>query len=86
MRRTNIYLTDEQLRRIARQAEDAGVSQAEIVRRILDVGLGIDQGSAERIAAVEATAGILRDYPDWPEWLARVRGKGADRRLRDLGL
>lgn len=86
MKRTQIYLTDEQRERIARRAEDAGVSQAEIIRRVLDEALDIDTRDEERVAAVDATAGILPDAPDWPEWLAAVRGGGADRRLRKLGL
>lgn len=86
MIRTQIYLTEEQRERIARRAADAGVAQAEVVRRILDEGLGIDEGADERVAAVEATSGVLPEAPDWPEWLACVRGGGAEGRLRDLGL
>ena len=86
MRRTQIYLTEEQRERLAMRAADAGPSEAEIVRRILDEGLGIDDSGAERVAAVDLTAGILPGAPDWPEWLARVRGAGAERRLEELGL
>jgi hypothetical protein len=86
MRRTQLYLTDEQRERLARRAEDAGTSEAAIVRRILDEALGLDEGNAERLAAVDATAGLVADADDWPEWLQRVRGAGADRRLKDLGL
>lgn len=81
-----IYLTDEQRRLIARRASDEGVPQADVIRRILDVGLGIEVHHDERLAAVRATAGILADYPDWPEWLADVRGPGTADRLRRLGL
>ncbi len=82
-----MYLTDEQRKRLARRAKDAGVSEAEIVRQILDDALDIDNGKDELLAALEATAGICKDYPDWPEWLAQVRGgKGADARLKELGL
>ena len=85
MRRTQIYLTDEQRKLIRGRARDAKVSQAEIIRRILDAGLDIGDDAAQRVAAIDATAGILPDAPDWPEWLAAVRGDGADRRLRKLG-
>jgi hypothetical protein len=85
MKRTQIYLTSEQRRRISGRARDAGVSQAEVIRRILDDALDIGDDVTERVAAVDATAGILRDAPDWPEWLASVRGQGADKRLRKLG-
>jgi hypothetical protein len=65
---------------------DEGISQAEVVRRILDRALGIRRGVEDRLAVVEATAGVLADYPDWPEWLASVRGPGSAERLRRLGL
>ena len=35
---------------------------------------------------VRDTAGMASDRPDWPEWLARVRGRGSDARLEELGL
>ncbi|MSO79403.1 MAG: ribbon-helix-helix protein, CopG family [Acidimicrobiia bacterium] len=86
MRRTQIYLTDEQRQRIARLAADGGLSQAAVIRRILDEALGVDNGARGRLAAVAATAGLLRDAPDWPEWLAGVRIRDADARLGVLGL
>ena len=86
MQRTQIYLSDEQRARIKRLAEADGVAQAVIVRRILDEALGIDDGAADRLAAVDATAGVLREAPDWPEWLEAVRGPAADDRLDRLGL
>jgi len=57
-----------------------------VVRRILDRALGIRRGVEDRLAVVEATAGVLADHPDWPEWLASVRGPGSAERLRRLGL
>jgi hypothetical protein len=81
-----MYLTDEQRKRIAGLARSEGVSEAEVVRRILDSALGAPDAREERLAAVDDTAGLLANAPDWPEWLARVRGHGADRRLRELGL
>ena len=86
MQRTQIYLTDEQQRRIAGRAQDSRVSKAEVIRRILDQELGIVDGAADRLAAVDATTGILPDAPDWPEWLDAVRGEGSGRRLDALGL
>jgi hypothetical protein len=85
MQRTQIYLTAEQRRRIAALAADASISQAAVIRRILDEALGVDDGARVRVAAVDATAGILPDAPDWPDWLASVRGSGADERLSSLG-
>lgn len=85
MRRTQIYITDQQDRLIAARARDAGVPKAEVVRRALDEALGLDDGRDARRRAILATAGVLADAPDWPEWLAEVRGSGADERLRRLG-
>jgi hypothetical protein len=85
MHRTQIYITEEQERRVAERAADAGVSKAEAIRRVLDQGLGIDDGVAERRAAILATAGAAAAEDDWPMWLRRVRGKGADARLAELG-
>jgi hypothetical protein len=53
---------------------------------MLDRELGILRELHDPVAVVKATAGVMADYPDWPEWLASVRGKGADERLRGLGL
>lgn len=86
MQRTQIYLSAEQRRRLARRAADEGTSQAEVVRRILDSQLGIREGTDERVAIVQRTSGILAAYPDWPDWLADVRGSGTSARLRELGL
>lgn len=85
MHRTQIYITEEQDRRIAARASDGGVSKAEVIRRMLDEGLGIDDGVETRQRAIRATAGILPDADDWQTWLAGVRGAGADERLRRLG-
>jgi hypothetical protein len=84
MLRTQIYITEEQARQIAARAADAGVSKARVIRRMLDEGLGIDDGADERRSAIRATAGIVRDAEGWESWLARVRGGGADERLRRL--
>jgi hypothetical protein len=86
MQRTQIYLTDEQQRAIAGRARDGQVSKAEVIRRILDRELGLNDGSEDRLASVDATAGVLPNAPDWPEWLAHVRGGDAAARLDRLGL
>jgi hypothetical protein len=85
MHRTQVYLTEEQRRRLALRAADDGTSQAEVIRRVLERELGILlRGVGERVAIVNATAGVLADHPDWPEWLAAVRGVGSSE--RQLGL
>lgn len=86
MRRTQIYITDEQDKRIAQLAGDLGVSKAEVVRRILDQGLEMGDREEEARAVIRATAGLLADYPDWPDWQRSVRGRSAGERLASLGL
>lgn len=86
MRRTQMYLTEAHRIRLAARARAEGVSEAEVIRRILDNALDIGGDHAAQLAAVDETAGILADMPDWPDWLAAVRGRGADARLRELGL
>lgn len=84
MRRTQIYITEEQERLITDRAADAGVAKAELVRRYLDLALGLDAGNDDRRRAILATAGLLPEADDWPQWLAQVRGSGANQRLQQL--
>jgi hypothetical protein len=87
MKRTQIYVTAEQDARIAKRAKELGVSKAEVIRQALEDALGVT-GNAETEAKeiLEATSGVLADYPDWEEWLASVRGRTSDERLRALGM
>ena len=86
MRRTQIYITDEQAARIRQIARGRNVSQAQVIRQILDAALDTGDAEAEARAGILATAGILPDAPDWPQWQAQVRGRSADERLSDEGL
>ena len=86
MHRTQIYLTDDQQRRIAEVAAERKSSKAAVIRDILDRVLGDGDSGAEDLAIIRSTSGICAGYPDWPEWLSSVRGRSADERLRSLGL
>ncbi|HEX5583866.1 CopG family transcriptional regulator [Gaiella sp.] len=86
MRRTQIYITDEQDRLLARRARSERISKAEAIRRILNSALDAGDPEAEARAVIRSTAGICANYPDWPEWQRAVRGKTADERLRAGGL
>jgi hypothetical protein len=86
MKRTQIYITDEQDRLLGRRARSERVSKAEVIRVILDRALNAGDPEAEARAIILSTAGICADYPDWPEWQRAVRGKTADERLRAGGL
>lgn len=84
MHRTQIYITAEQDERIAERARDAGVPKAVIIRRMLDQGLGLDDGGEARRTAILASAGAAAEEDDWPTWLDRVRAGSAAERLADL--
>ena len=63
MNRTNIYLTDEQRRRLDARARAEGVSRAELIRSMLDRAL--DEGGSELLdadlAAIDGSFGALTD-------------------------
>lgn len=61
MQRTNIFLTDEQQRRLDRRAKERGISKSELIRQILDEALAITQASTTPAQAIEATSGIWSD-------------------------
>jgi hypothetical protein len=84
MKRTQIYIRDDQAERILERAEERGISQAEVIRQILDAALDTGDAEAEARAAILATAGVLQDAPDWPEWQRSVRGRSAAERLDEL--
>jgi predicted DNA-binding protein len=66
--RTQIYLSEEQRRRIDALAEAEGVTLAEIVRRALDVYLA--EVHVDPSEAMAATFGADPDaqYPERDEW------------------
>jgi ribbon-helix-helix CopG family protein len=84
MQRTQVYLTEDQARRLAELAAERGVSKARALRWALDTALGTGDPESEARAAILATAGLLPDYPDWPEWQREVRGRTAAERLDEL--
>ena len=65
--RTQIYLTEEQRRRIDRVTASEGVTMAEVIRRALDEYLVDDDGVA---VALDSTFGGDPDAsaPDRSEW------------------
>lgn len=84
MKRTQIYITEEQDRKITRVAKDRKVPKAEAIRRILDAALEPSVGETEAQSIIRSTAGICSEYPDWPEWQRSVRGRTAAERLDGL--
>lgn len=63
MRRTNIYLTDEQRQRLDARARAEGVSRAELVRAVLDRAL--DEGGSDLLesdlAAIDGSFGTMTE-------------------------
>jgi len=80
MRRTNIYLDEQQTASLDRLAEQEGVSRAQLIRQLLNRALaGSDDNLASDLKAIDDSFGTLRDL-DLPgrcpggreEHLARV--------------
>jgi hypothetical protein len=81
MKRTQVYLTESQDRRLAQIADERGISRAGALRWALDSALDTGDPDAEARNVILATAGILADYPDWPDWQRTARGRTAAERL-----
>jgi len=72
MRRTNIYLGEEQTASLDLLAKQEGVSRAEVIRRLLDGALaGTDRTVDVDVSAIEDSFGVLRDLE------APTRAQGA---------
>lgn len=80
IRRTNIYLDEEQTASLDRLAAQEGISRAELIRRLIDRALtGNDVSRAADLAAIEDSFGTVRDLEyasrgtgDREEHLARI--------------
>ncbi len=71
MKRTNIYLGEEQTVALDRLAAQQGVSRAELIRQLLDrVLANSDESLASDLQAIDDSFGALRDI-DVP-----MRGQG----------
>jgi len=86
MRRTQIYITEDQDQQLTKLAANREISKAEAIRQILARALDASDAEAEARALIESTAGLCAAYPDWPEWLRSVRGRTADERLQAAGM
>lgn len=84
MHRTNIYLTEEQVEALESRSRHEGVSRAEIVRRVLDAGLGLAGEEQDDVAAVAATSGIWASRSE--EELAELLAWRSSDRFDRLGL
>ncbi len=62
MVRTQIQLTEEQVRRLRRRARQEGISLAEVIRRCVDEGLAGQ--TVDRAGLYRRAAGIVGRFPD----------------------
>ena len=61
MQRTNIFLTEEQQKRLQSRAKEQGVSKSSLVRQILDEALAIAKTTVSVEETVRGTSGIWAD-------------------------
>jgi Arc/MetJ-type ribon-helix-helix transcriptional regulator len=72
MVRTQIYLTDEERRRLIDLAESTGRQQSELIREAVDAYLD-RQAATTRDAVLRRTAGLWQDRSDLPDFDALRR-------------
>jgi Ribbon-helix-helix protein, copG family len=81
MRRTQIYLGDEELELLDRVGRAMGVSRSELIRRAVWRTFG-EKTKAEKLQALEASAGSWRDRRfTGAEYVDAIRG-GSNEGLR----
>jgi metal-responsive CopG/Arc/MetJ family transcriptional regulator len=62
MKRTNIYLAEEQAASLDRLAKQEGVSRAELIRQLLNRALtNADDNLGSDLKAIDESFGVLRD-------------------------
>ena len=87
MKRTQIYLEDEQDKRLAEQAHLTGRTKSDIIREAVDRQLDGRHDESAALArfrsAVDATAGIARSLPAGVDYVDQVRA-GDRRRQQEL--
>ncbi len=77
MRRTNIYLAEEQCTALDELARSSGISRAEAIRRLIDEAIASDRRDLQGdLAAIEESFGTLGEDV--------VFDRGVDERARHL--
>lgn len=67
MKRTNIYLDEQQAELLDRLARTEGISRAEMIRRLLDRALRNEVDDvAAGLSAIDESFGVLADT-EWPQ-------------------
>lgn len=87
MRRTQIYLDEQQAEQLDERASTRGATRSKLIREAIDAYLGAGEDESARLArfqeAVEATAGIAPYLPPGDEYVDEIRRAGA-RKLSGL--
>lgn len=77
MRRTQIYLSEEQGRYLERRSKATGNTVSQLIRAAIDAAY-LRKGSlgkAERVRMARSTAGAWKDFPETgEEYVERIRG------------
>lgn len=77
MRRTNIYLADDQCAALDELARSEGISRAEVIRRLIDEAMASDRRDLQGdLAAIEESFASLAEDVAF--------GRGVDERARHL--
>jgi len=83
VKRTQIYLDEEQDRRLADRAAAAGTTKSAVIRKAIDDYLSADGGRATRLErfreAVRAAAGSIPRLPSGKEYVEEIRRADAAR-------
>jgi hypothetical protein len=77
MRRTQIYLTDEQGQLLERRSQATGQTISQLIREAVDAAYagGRQRGRAERAALARRTAGAWSEFPETgADYVERLRG------------
>ncbi|MEJ7714930.1 MAG: CopG family transcriptional regulator [Thermoleophilaceae bacterium] len=77
MRRTQIYLDEQQTQELDERASTRGATRSELIREAVDSYLGADEDETARLArfheAVKATAGVAPYLPAGDEYVEEIR-------------
>lgn len=82
MRRTQIYVEEEQDRRLGERASQLGVTKSELIRTAVDEYLAEEEAGSRLVAfrdAVTRTAASVRSLPDGAQYVDGLRDADAKR-------
>ena len=88
MRRTQIYLSEEQGRYLARRSKASGTTVSDLIRDAIDVtylNRPRKMTRAEMVEVARSTAGAWKNFPEsGKKYVERIRGRGRLARLHGL--